>query len=474
MGKYSRLGKNTVLVFIGNAGSKLIGLLMLPFYTRWLSVEDYGVTDIISVYVTFLFGIVTCCIAEAVFIFPKGASLDAQKGYFSSAVGFVGLMLVGTGIVFGLIHFFTPHCSFTANSFTDNIWLIYFMLISQVAQQLVQQFVRSIDKMVVYSMTGIVVTLCTALFAFLLIPQNGVKGFVWSIIAANLCGAIYSFLCSGAYLYCTIDGIRISYCRPMLKYSVPLIPNDVMWWLVSALNRPLMEHYLGLHDIGLFAVANKFPGILSMLFTVFVSAWQISVLEEFGKKGYEDFYNKMTRLVFIGLSAMLLIITLCSKFLVTLFASADFYVAWQYVPILTMGVLFSNISGFVGTNFSATRESKYFFYSSIWGAVAAVGLNFLLIPVLGVLGACLSVLFSFFAMAISRIVYSWQYVHVRQIGIYLFMITLNAITIVLVNLEVSWWLLAASSLITLGFYIVSSWKSITSLIGYLMRKYPHK
>jgi O-antigen/teichoic acid export membrane protein len=72
MGKYSRLGKNTLLVFVGNAGAKLIGLLMLPFYTRWLSGEDYGTTDIISVYATLLLSVVTACIADAVFIFPKG------------------------------------------------------------------------------------------------------------------------------------------------------------------------------------------------------------------------------------------------------------------------------------------------------------------------------------------------------------------------------------------------------------------
>ena len=71
MNKYTRLGKNTALVFLGNAGSKFIGLLMLPFYTRWLSIDDYGLTDIITVYVTFLIGIVTCCIGESLFIFPK-------------------------------------------------------------------------------------------------------------------------------------------------------------------------------------------------------------------------------------------------------------------------------------------------------------------------------------------------------------------------------------------------------------------
>ena len=89
MNKYKRLGKNTFLVFIGNTGSKLIALVMLPFYTSWLSVEDYGVTDIINVYVSFLVSIVSCCIAESIFIFPKGQKVEKQKQYFSSGIVFV-------------------------------------------------------------------------------------------------------------------------------------------------------------------------------------------------------------------------------------------------------------------------------------------------------------------------------------------------------------------------------------------------
>lgn len=42
---------------------------------------------------------------------------------------------------------------------------------------------------------------------------------------------------------------------------MPLVPNNIMWWLVSALNRPVMEIYLGMEAIGLFAVANKFPSV---------------------------------------------------------------------------------------------------------------------------------------------------------------------------------------------------------------------
>lgn len=100
MGRYSRLGKNTLLVFIGNAGAKLIGLLMLPFYTRWLSVADYGVTDIITIYVTFLMSIVTCCIAESIFIFPKDAETEQQKRYFSSGIAFLSVSFCVTALCF--------------------------------------------------------------------------------------------------------------------------------------------------------------------------------------------------------------------------------------------------------------------------------------------------------------------------------------------------------------------------------------
>jgi len=119
-------------------------------------------------------------------------------------------------------------------------------------------------------------TLLTAICSFILIPLKGVVGYVLSLILANLFTGVYSFFFSGSYKYCSPGSVNNEYCREMLQYSVPLIPNGVMWWLVNALNRPIMETYVGLHGIGLFAVANKFPGIIAMIFTIFVSSWQIS------------------------------------------------------------------------------------------------------------------------------------------------------------------------------------------------------
>ena len=84
-----------------------------------------------------------------------------------------------------------------SNSFTNYLWLIYGLMVATLLQQFLQQFTRSIDKMIVYGMAGIVLTLLTAICSFVLIPLEGVLGYVLSLILANLFTGVYSFLFSG-------------------------------------------------------------------------------------------------------------------------------------------------------------------------------------------------------------------------------------------------------------------------------------
>ena len=435
MGKYSRLGKNTAIVFMGNVGGKVISLLMLPFYTRWLSVSDYGLTDIISVYATFLIGIVSCCIAESIFIFPKSQTVQIQKQYFSSGVAFALMMFAICAALVGIADYITGVYNIH-NAFVDYIWLIYGIVLSQILQQLFQQFTRSIDKMLTYGMAGIIQTALIAFFSFLMIPRWGVEGFIYSQIAANTITAVFSLIASRSYLFLSVAAISKERCGEMLRYSVPLIPNGIMWWMVASLNRPIMESTVGLHGIGLFAVANKFPGILTMLFTVFSTSWQISVIEEYGKDGFHVFYNTVFRYLMFCLCCIFMFIVFLSQPLIALFTTAEFFEAWKYVPLLTLGAVMSAVSAVGGTVFSAVKISKYYFYSSLWGAVAALIANITLIPLLGIYGAAVSVVVSFTVMSFSRISYAWQYVQINHKFLYTIMfvvIIMSSITVLIEN-----------------------------------------
>jgi O-antigen/teichoic acid export membrane protein len=429
MGKYRRLGKNTLLVFIGNAGAKLIGLLMLPFYTRWLSVEGYGTTDIINVYVSLLLGITTACIADAVFIFPKDQEIEKQKSYFSSGLFFAVCSLSITALLFFVIkNILTYHGM--SNSFTNNTWFIYGLLVTNFLQQYIQQFVRSIDKMKVYSTTGIVITVSTAACSFFFIPRWGVFGYVLALIVAHFLGTAYSFCFSCAYRYISVTGIKKSICREMLKYSIPLIPNTMMWWLVGAFNRPLMEKYWGMHAVGIFAVANRFSAIILVMFSIFSVSWQVSVLEEFYKERYEHFYNTIFHVLTSGMFVLFFIIAIFSKTIISLFADSAFYEAWKYIGILTLGAMLQGIASFVGSNFSAVRKSKYFFYASIWSAASSVVFNFVLIPRFGIMGAAISMSLSFLVLIVSRMFYAQKYVRIHNIIRYIAVLLISCMTII--------------------------------------------
>ena len=399
MGKYNRLGKNILLVFVGNAGSKLIGLLMLPFYTYWLSRADYGTTDMINVCVTISVSIITCCMSEAIFRLPKNQPTDIQKKYFST-----GLSLSSIGLcVAAMIIFIIKQLFLEESIFSTYAHLIYLIIFTTFLQSYFQQFTRSIDKMYVYVTSGVLLTVFTAGFAFVLIPKFGLTGFLWAQIIATSCALLYTLIGAKLWKYISIRSVDKTRCREMLKYSLPLVPNGVMAWLINGTNRFFLENFHGLDTVGIFASTLKFPMMISAFFQVFLISWQISAIEEFNSNKYKDFYNKIFSLVFLGLTAGMIAIILSTNLLTDIFLDEKFSEARLYMPILTIAPFISCLALFVGVNFIASKETKYLFTTTAYGGLTCIAGNIIFVPSFGIMGAAYSQILSFSVMLMLRI-----------------------------------------------------------------------
>lgn len=418
MGRYSRLGKNTVLVFFGTAGSKLLNLLMLPFYTTWLTVADYGSVDLITTYSGLMLGIISCCISDSLFIFPKSRPIKEQKEYFSSGLSFWLMSSILTGIGCAIAKASQEWCNLHG-FIIDYLWVIYGVLIVSYIQGLLQQFLRAIDKMWIYSSTGIVMTVSTIVLSLILIPGRGVMGYIYALIFSNISVSFYSLICGRLWEYFSIRSISRKKTIEMLHYSIPTIPNTIMWFLMNSLNRPVLESWTGLIGVGIFAVAGRIPNLLNSVYLLFHNAWMISVLEEAKKADFTDFYNRMLKFVVITQSLLAVALAAMSEWIIHLFTKPDYYSAWQYIPLLVIGVIFMNVSGFVAANFAITRESKYYFYSSVWVGIVSIILNFSLIPIWGLWGACWAIIISQAVCMSARIAYSWKIVQVTNPYFYL-------------------------------------------------------
>ena len=66
MHKYKELLLNTGLFAISSVSAKLIGFVLVPLYTFYLSTGEYGITDMSVTVITLLTPLCTCSIADAV------------------------------------------------------------------------------------------------------------------------------------------------------------------------------------------------------------------------------------------------------------------------------------------------------------------------------------------------------------------------------------------------------------------------
>lgn len=413
-----RLGVNTILVFLGKAGSSLIGLLMLPFYTHWLTPADYGTTDLVFTYTSILVSVLSCCMADSLFIYAKGASEDDRKKYYSTGL----LFLIVSSIIFVVVTLVVRMIGYRfdiVGVIFEHAWFILAITVCNALQLYTQAFTQAIDKMKVFTLTGIVFTISIALSSFVLLPTMGLTGYLWSYVFANVVSSVFSLVMSKSYRYLSAGDIDKSKCRELLSYGIPIIPNTIMWWLVSGINRPIMETSLGLAAVGLFAVANKIPAVISMLCGIFNTAWSITMLEEYGKMDFNEFFNKIVKSIFFVLVLAGVFISIFSREIITIFAAKEYIEAWKYVPFLVFSVLLQNLSGLIGGIFSAQKKSKYFFYSSIWGAGTSLIFTYLLISKMGMNGVCLAMIISFLSMIVSRLRYAWKVIDRFNIKYYL-------------------------------------------------------
>lgn len=433
--KYKRLLSNSTWTLLGNTGSKILAFILLPFYTRWLGTSGYGQADLITTYSTLLVGIMTLCAADGIMIFTKDKSQELQKKYFSAVFNFVTILFFLWALIFLVLCFFSDVIDLPL-TFRNNVWLIYAMVYSVFLQNYTQQFVIGLDRIKLYSLTGLVLCISTFILSFIFIPKYGVNGYVWSIILSHIVTSCFCFLCSNSFRYLKFAFFEWSYIKDVLSYSVPLIPNSIMWWLVNALNRPLMENHLSMSEIGIYAVSNKFPSVISMIYSVLSVPLTVSIIEEFKNPSFLKFYSKIYHVLFFAITVASIVLMSFSKLVIRIFAAPEFHEAWLYMILLIVGAVYSCMSSYFGLPFTAAKKTKYFFYSSLWGAGCSILLNVCLIPSFGLYGACVAIISSFIVMTASRYIYGLKFVK-PQLSIpiieYSVILFVAAIVIIVIN-----------------------------------------
>lgn len=465
MNKYKTLLSNTLLISIGTFGSKILVFFMVRFYTGYLTPSDYGTADLITQTANLLFPIISLGITDGVFRF----ALDNERGRRS--VFTVGFITITAGSVLFLA--IIPLLN-TVKEFKGYIWLIVVYTLASCYHSLCSQFIRARGNTVLFSVQGIINTaLVIALnILFLAVMRIGITGYVLSVVLADFLCTIFLFAKEKLWKQFTLHPRKIAFKR-MLRYSIPLIPATIFWWITSVSDRYMVNAIIGSAENGIYAVSYKIPTILTLVSTIFMQAWQFSaVTESHGdRKEHIRFFTNVWRSFQAVMFLAGGVIIAFAKPAIRILSTEQYYSAWKYVPLLSAAMIFTAFVSFTGTVYIVTKQSGISFITAMAGAVINIALNLLLIPSpLGVQGAAIATFLSYFAVFLIRAVNSRKYIPFKLNGKHIAVNTvLIAVQIVFSVLELPLWIpVQAVCLIVLTVinfkFLLPSLKKIFSVI----------
>lgn len=400
MEKWQKLGKNVALMSIGSIGSKLITFLLVPFYTAVLSTEDYGIADLIFTTVNLLAPILTLSIGEATLRFALDKDTSDEQ-----------VFTIGFGINFAssvVLLFLLPLIGLLP-SLQHDVRYLFLYYISYTFYNLVSNFTNGIGKVALYTFASVcqTVVLVVGNIVGLLVFKLGIQGYLLSYAISYFSATMILFFGGKEYKYC-MSPIRIERenTTKMLRYSLPMIPNTISWWVSNSSSKYMLAAICGVAVNGLYSVAYKIPTILSVIFSIFMSAWRLSAVDDFGSEECRKFYSSVYRKIEGGIIIAAAGIVLFNKVLARFLFSNEFYQAWIYVPILVIAFVLHGLGEFFGSVYTSAQKTSMLFYSSFAGAISNLVMNAIMIPLYGGIGAAIATTISYLIILAFRMIHS--------------------------------------------------------------------
>ena len=408
MSKGKDLAKNTAIVSIGKICTQLITFFLLPVYTAVLSNEEYGVVDLLNTLTSLLLPIATLQIEQGIFRYLLDCRENKEKQ--TTLITTVSKFILVQSAICVLIFL-------CASSFIHNEYKYFLManLLMGILSSISLQICRGLGDNKTYAVGSFITGALTVILnvIFIVAFKWGAYGMLIATAISNLLCAIYVFVKKKIYKYIDIKQNDKNLLKDIIKYSVPLIPNMISWWIVSASDRTIISAVIGVAQNGIYSAANKFSGIFSTLYSVFNLTWTESASININSEDRDEFFSKILDFIVRFFGSLCLGTIAVMPFVFGILVNEKFAESYYQIPILILGSVFNILVSFLGSVYVAKKLTKEIAKTSIIAAIINIVVNIALINQIGLYAASISTVIAYLAMFIYRWIDVKKYVSIK-------------------------------------------------------------
>lgn len=445
MAPLRKLAGQTAIYGVSSIVGRLLNYMLVPFYTRIFSREQFGVVTEMYAFVAFLVVLLTYGMETAFFRY------SSKTGQPARVYATVLFSVISTSALFILMStlFSVPIGEFLGYP-NHTEYIIWFAIIvgldaiSSIPMARLRQLNKA-QRFMLVSLTNVVVNIGLNLF-FLVYCKGHYDEFgaqsntlvqmfyspeigVGYVFISNLVASIVKLLMLGPQIFRVELNYDWALMRSMLRYALPLMILGLAGIINETIDRVLLKHLLdlplneALAEVGIYGASYKVAMIMSLGIQAFRYAAEPFFFAEEQAKNAKETYASVMR-YFVIVSGLLFLGIMLFIDVVMQFVGEDFREGQAVVPILLMAYVFYGIVFNLSFWFKLSERTTWGAVIAIVGAVITLVLNFTLIPIIGYMGSAWATFASYGTMMIISYFLSRKYYPIpydlKRIALYLF------------------------------------------------------
>jgi O-antigen/teichoic acid export membrane protein len=396
------------LYTIANLLTKGVSLLLIPFYSDYFTGAEYGTLALLGISGAFATAVFSVQIYQGMsrYISDKETSLLERKQIASTSLFFTissYLVFILLALMFKeqIIDFLSEDSRIS--SYVYYLWLITLFLNSLFYTLGVQlKFLRKTKSFSLTSFTYAIFNILLTLFFALGLNYRLESIFLASIFVAPIIIIWQLYLLRKELMFY----MGKEALKKLLVFSVPLVPASIAYLALNFTDRVFIKEInQSLTSVGIYDMAFKFSAIISLIVLAFQSAMAPLVYEKYTEKETPGELGKIFKL-FIAIGTFgVLCLALFSYETLYIFTQPLYYEASQFMPLFYLSVLLTGL-GMFSPGLHVMKKTKLIAVTVIITSLLNIGLNYLLIKEMGIMGAALATLLSVIINNITLFIFS--------------------------------------------------------------------
>lgn len=391
--------RNAGVMAVAEMIARIKGVIVLPILTRHLGPLDFGVWSQVSMIALLLSPLLTFGSEQGMLRILPGLPVEMQYRKF---LAWMVVALGGAGIFAVLL--ILANAPISAIIFADVEYKKFVVLAAaSLFTTLLPNAARAWLRIqndgntlaaatVAQAMLGIAAVLCAIGFG------TDVFGLVLlTLVADLLLGVIFLAVIVRRSGWCYPD---FSILRPAISFGLPLLPAAYAIWGLNWMDRLFLVHYQTLEAIGIYSAAYGLGYLIIQVFVNPIWALYPNSVAELHNQGDDAGVDRLLHTISYGIlilsvPAIAGLWALCEPIMAVV-AGPAFRSGALVMPVIALAYLLHMLASFGDVAVGLAYRQHLATMSIVLAVIANAGLNFLLVPNFGIMGAALATLGAFF------------------------------------------------------------------------------